>query len=167
MTKLEDPDLFSYFVSKVEEPIFQKYLAGDEYTVDAVVGKRGTVFAIVPKKRLEMRGGSTYKAVTVHHPEIEAITTRILDLLKPTGPLNIQYKIDEENGSANVMEINPRFSSTLCLTVDAGINSVEILLQDAFGEPTNSYYSFKEGLCMLRYWENIVLRSSELIGERS
>jgi carbamoyl-phosphate synthase large subunit len=163
--KLEDAILFDYCVSKVRDPIFQKCLTGDEYTVDAVVGKDGHVFAVVPKKRIEMRGGSTYKALTVNSPELRDISLKIVDLLKATGPLNIQFIIDQESGAPNVLEINPRFSSTLCLTVDAGVNSVEILLWDLLGEELADSYSYREGLCMLRYWANVVVHRSNLIGE--
>jgi carbamoyl-phosphate synthase large subunit len=165
IVRLDNQDLFKYFVSKIQDPMFQECLTGTEYTVDVVVSRKGKILAIVPKKRIEMRGGSTYKAITVREKEIENTATEIAHLLKADGPLNIQFIVDARTGQANVLEINPRFSSTLALTVRAGINSVEILIRDALGETMDQVYSFREGLCMLRYWQDVVLPRSEVLGE--
>jgi carbamoyl-phosphate synthase large subunit len=167
VTVLDDLSLFDFYVQKINNPIFQEYLAGEEYTVDIVACKNGKPLAVVPKKRVEMRGGSTYKAITVHNEEIEKVTMEIAVLLKADGPLNVQFKVDTKTGQANVLEINPRFSSTLSLTVQAGINSVELLIEDALGKTPNQNYSFKEGLCMLRYWQDVVIPHSEILGGKA
>jgi len=163
--RLDNPNLFEYFVPRIQDPIFQECLTGTEYTVDVVVSRNRKILAIVPKMRIEMRGGSTYKAVTVREIEIENNATKIAQLLKADGPLNIQFKVNTQTGQANVLEINPRFSSSLALTVRAGINSVEILIKDATGTPLDQIFSFREGLCMLRYWQDMVLPHSEMLGE--
>lgn len=162
--RVDSPSLFEYFVSRIRAPIFQECLTGTEYTVDVVATRKGRILAIVPKKRIEMRGGSTYKAVTVHERGIEDAASKIADLLRADGPLNIQFKVDTRTGQANVLEINPRFSSTLALTVRAGVNSVEILIGDALGKSVGKVPSFREGLCMLRYWQDVTLPISELLG---
>jgi carbamoyl-phosphate synthase large subunit len=163
-TVLENLSLFDYYVQKIDNPIFQEYLTGEEYTVDVVACRKGKILAIVTKKRVEMRGGSTYKAITVRNKEIEKITMNIALLLKANGPLNIQFIINPKTGQPNVLEINPRFSSTLSLTVHAGINSVELLIEDALGKTPNQTQSFKEGLCMLRYWQDVVVPSTKILG---
>jgi carbamoyl-phosphate synthase large subunit len=162
---LHNPNLFEYFVPRIKDPMFQECLTGTEYTVDVVATRKGKILAIVPKKRIEMRAGSTYKAITVRKREIENTATRIAHLLKADGPLNIQFKVNTRTGQANVLEINPRFSSSLALTVQAGINSVEILIRDALGETLDQIYSFREGLCMLRYWQDVIRPRSEVLGE--
>jgi carbamoyl-phosphate synthase large subunit len=159
IVRLDNQNLFGCFVPRIQDPIFP------EYTVDVVVSKRGKILAIVPKKRIEMRGGSTYKAITIREREIENTATRIAHLLKADGPLNIQFMVNTRTGQANVLEINPRFSSSLALTVRAGVNSVEILIRDALGKTADQIFPFKEGLCMLRYWQDVVLPRSELLGE--
>lgn len=165
ITRLDNPNLFEYHVPRIQDPMFQECLTGTEYTVDVVASKKGKILAIVPKKRIEMRGGSTYKAITVRETEIENTATKIAHLLKADGPLNIQFMVNTRTGQANVLEINPRFSSSLALTVRAGVNSVEILMRDALGKTIDQIYSFKEGLCMLRYWQDVVIPRSELLGE--
>jgi carbamoyl-phosphate synthase large subunit len=165
IVRLDDQNLFGYFVPRIQDPIFQECLTGTEYTVDVVVSRKGKILAIVPKKRIEMRGGSTYKAITVREREIENTAIRIAHLLKADGPLNIQFMVNTRTGQANVLEINPRFSSSLALTVRAGVNSVEILIRDALGKTVDQILPFREGLCMLRYWQDVVLPRSELLGE--
>lgn len=160
---LENLALFDYYCKKIVNPIFQEKLNGEEYTVDVVACRKGKILSIIPKRRVEMRGGSTYKAITIHHKEIETTTKKIAALLQADGPLNVQFKINTKTGQANVLEINPRFSSTLSLTVYAGVNSVELLIEDALGITHNKKYPFKKGLCMLRLWHDIVVPQSKIL----
>ena len=74
------------------------------------------------------------------------------------GSFNVQLK--EYNGKIFVFEINPRFSTTLVLSIESGINEIDLNI--LFYNKKNVEYirNFKETI-LVRRWENIFLPGEE------
>ncbi len=131
---------------KKNELMAQEYLDGEEYTISVVVNSKNKLLAIVPKLVLQKKG-ITQNAVTVKSKQIELLTRKIVELLKPCGSFNIQLKIGTKPA---IFEINPRFSTTTILTMEAGIDEVGLSIERFDDENVEFIEDFKEGLGIYR-----------------
>ena len=124
------------------EVMLQRYVDGDEYTVSVVVGKDGWIYAVVPKRIIKKRG-ITYSSITEKNPSIEKIARKIQAEFKANGPFNVQLKIF--NGKPYVLEVNPRFSTTVVHTIAAGVNEIDLIIKDFMGlNEKKRFFPFKE-----------------------
>lgn len=149
---LQDADDLSHYLACAAHPadgyVVQRRVDGREYTVSVIVGLGGPLLAVVPKEVL-VKQGITQVGITRAVPMIEALCTRIQDQLRADGPFNVQLIIDSE-GAPQVIEINPRYSTTVALTIAAGVHEVDIVIRHALGESIESL-AFQPDLMMLRY----------------
>lgn len=132
--------------------IVQEYLDGDEYTVGVVVNNLNKLIAIVPKKIITKRG-ITQCGVTQRNPEIEQVCRKIVEQFHPCNPFNVQLKLTAKG--VKVFEINPRFSTTSILSVEAGIDEYDLAIKFFDKKDVEYIDSFKEGLFIYRRWESI------------
>jgi len=145
---------------KRSEVMLQEYIGGEEYTVSAVVGASGWIYSIVPKKIIKKQG-ITYLSVTEKNPLIDEIVNKIDSNFKPNGPFNVQLKIFK--GKPYILEVNPRFSTTLVHTIAAGVNEVDCIIQDFMGmNKTKKKLDFKDKLVMIRYLTQHYVLENEL-----
>ncbi len=135
-----------------DDLLLQEYLTGDEYTVSVVVNSSNSVYAIVPKKVI-VKKGITLLAETSCVLEIEEVCLKIVEKFNPCGPFNVQLMFAD--GKPSIFEINPRYSTTLSLTLESGVDEIGILL-DKYEEKYNGeLVSFKSGIILARHWESV------------
>ncbi|GAB4080706.1 ATP-grasp domain-containing protein [Modestobacter muralis] len=132
--------------------IVQTRLAGREFTADALVARDGSLLTVVPRWRDATKAGISVQGTTF---ESEAVTTVVADALSAvglTGPANVQGFVAED-GTVTVVEINPRFSGGLPLTLAAGADVVGTYLAGV-REPAAElpYLFFTAGVRMSRYF---------------
>lgn len=146
-------DELEYAFRRVEEPIVQEMLKGQEYTIDVLCDYTGRALAAVPRIRLETRSGISYRGKTVRDEELIEAGMRIAGTLGIAGHCNIQC-FKEGDSAARFLEINPRFSGSLPLTIRAGLNSPLLTVLLSLGRQIpESMLQFQENVVMLRYWE--------------
>jgi len=151
---------------KVRNPIVQEYVEGTEYTIDVVADDTSRPIAVVPRERIEVKAGISYKGRTVRDPQLIEAAGQIAQTLEIRGPCNIQCRV--HSGEPSFFEINPRFSGTLPLTVAAGVNSPLLLLKLALHQNLEqSYYEFREGVYMARYWMEVFYDHTQSAGSLS
>ena len=63
--KLENKKDLEYFYPKLEKPIIQEFIIGEEYTIDTYFNFEGKLKCVVPRRRLEVRSGEVSKSITV------------------------------------------------------------------------------------------------------
>ena len=142
-------EYFRHHSYQKKDVMVQEYIEGQEYTVSAVVGMTGHVYAVVPKKIISKKG-ITYQSVTARHPLIEQLVLRIQDQFQARGPFNVQLM--QKGKKLYVLEVNPRFSTTVVHTIASGVDEVGCLINDfCFGVSKQKHLHFKENLVMLRY----------------
>jgi len=109
--------------------IMEQYITGgQEYTVDVFYGPYGAVWGISVRRRDEVRCGVISRGATVNVPDDVAISVEQLGaLLGLEGPVNMQYII--KDGCKYWLEINPRTSGGLPLSVAAGLDVPGMLLE--------------------------------------
>ncbi len=116
---LESDMVFFY-----DRPLVQEYVSGDVHDV-CLLFNRGQARAVLTQKRLRMyphRGGVGILNETTDEPILKDKAIRLLEALRWHGPAQVEFKIDSNDGSAKLMEINGRFWGTLDLSVQAGMN---------------------------------------------
>ena len=146
-------DLLRYLSSHPSPPdqlIVQEYIDGVEFTVSVVVWRDGEVQAVVPKEILSKKG-VTRMAVTRRNARIEEACHRIQHSMHADGPFNVQLMLDGETGEPYVFEINPRFSTTISLTMAAGIDELHGLISQALGgRESYRFGGWTEGAVLFR-----------------
>jgi len=152
--RLEDrDDLLRYLSSHPSLPdqlIVQEFIEGVEFTVSVVVWRDGEVQAVVPKEILSKKG-VTRMAVTRRNARIEETCHRIQHSLRADGPFNVQLMLDGHTGEPFIFEINPRFSTTISLTMAAGIDELHGLISQALGGREAYHFTeWTEGLVLFR-----------------
>jgi carbamoyl-phosphate synthase large subunit len=138
-------------IKRIDNPIIQEKGFGEEFTID-IFGDGNKLISAVPRKRIEMRSGISYKGKTVKNNLLIKFSEKIYDELKFVGPANLQCFINDNQ--INFFDINPRFSGSLPLTIEAGINTALYALQLCMGDKLEQVNDFKE-ISMCRYWEEI------------
>jgi len=131
--------------------VLQEKIVGDEYTVMMAADQEGRLAAVVPVK-VGLKRGITLRARTEAEPTVMAACKAIHHAIPTPGCYNVQL-ILTRGGEALPFEINPRISTTFCLSVAAGIDPIAIF----FGHiqiPSSDLLAFQVGIELRRYWRN-------------
>ncbi len=148
--KISNKHEFELYKNTITDPIAQEYLTGREFTIDVLCNFEGMVIAVVPRERITVRAGVSDQGRTIKDWRLISYGTMIAQLLKITGPANIQGFTDGEKIAFT--EINPRFSGGIPLTIAAGVDFPALLIRMTAGEKVEPMIGdFKENLMMLRY----------------
>lgn len=160
--RLDTPADLDVFQTAADDPaavVVQERIDGTEYTTSVVTTGDDRLLGTVPKEAIEKQG-STVRGVTREEPAVVESCCDIHDTLEPAGPINVQQIVDD--GTAYTIEINPRFSSTACLTVAAGVDELDLLVRDAAGEAVESTGEFEPGTHLIRYPDHVIVPQERL-----
>ncbi len=135
---------------KKSEVLVQPFIGGDEYTVSVTVNNLNKLISIIPKI-VFTKQGITKHAQSVKHDKIEGICKKIVAVLNPNGSFNVQLKL--LNNEIYIFEINPRFSTTLVLSVASGVNEIDLAIRNFDNENVEYISDFTE-TTLIRRWEN-------------
>ncbi|MDP2904996.1 MAG: ATP-grasp domain-containing protein [Candidatus Omnitrophota bacterium] len=153
---IKDKNELDFFKEHLNGRIIQRFIGGPEFTIDIVASPDGSVLQAVPRRRLSVKAGMSYKGETVNDRRIIEYGKKVAALFKINGPANIQCIVNEEK--IYLIEVNPKFAAGLPLTVAAGVNLPLILIKSAYGlKVAKNELKFKDKLFMLRYWEEIFI----------
>lgn len=143
------------FVPRVPDAIIQEFVEGVEHTLDVYTGYDGVPRCVVPRERIEVRGGEVTKARTVRHEGIIQTGMRVVEALGACmGLITIQLILSPD-GRIRVIEVNPRFGGGVPLAIHAGADFPRWLLMEWLGQqPTIRPDHFKDGVLMLRYHQS-------------
>ena len=126
--KCENHEETEYAQKKLGKNHFtQHWIDGKEVTVDVLCDFHGDYVGSVCRDRLEVKAGVCHKAYVYEDDRYENIVQYICKKLKFIGPCNIQF-IENESG-IYLIEINPRFSGGLNLSIASGFDSPGMLLE--------------------------------------
>ena len=155
--RVEDERQLEFFLTYVEDPIIQECLPGPEITSDVICGGQGEVWAVVSRRRLEIRAGEVSKGVTVWEETIARHCIAAAKGIRAAGPVTVQCIL--RDGKPYFTEINARFGGGCPLGIAAGINSPKWYLAEAAGlkakKPPMGEY--KKNLYLTRFDESFFL----------
>lgn len=137
------------FDSKSAQEYFQNYGAalvqdrippeGDGIGVSLLFGADGACLAHFSHKRLQQypnSGGPSTDRIGINDPEIVEKSLALMRALRWKGVAMVEWKVDPRDGTAKLMEVNPRFWGSLELAIRSGVNFPVLYAQAAAGQPT-------------------------------
>ncbi|HGF7375764.1 TPA: ATP-grasp domain-containing protein [Vibrio cholerae] len=132
-----------------------------EYTIDAYYSKDSTLKCLVPRKRLEVRGGEVSKGVTRNNFVYDYLLNKVKELKGARGCITFQLFVNEETQSIKGLEINPRFGGGYPLAHSAGAHYTDWLVREFLkNEDIDFFDSWEPNLVMLRYDAKVLVRES-------
>jgi carbamoyl-phosphate synthase large subunit len=143
-------------LSRVPNAIIQERLAGEEITVDALTDFDGRLVHYVPRLRIRTLGGESIQGVTLADGEFREWLTGVFEAclrLGAAGPLTLQF-FKTKDGPV-LSEINPRFGGGFPLSLAAGADYPEWLMQIIEGRTVDAAIGqYRAGLYMTRYYHD-------------
>ena len=150
-----------FFSDYVPNAIVQDYLEGTEFTVDVCSDFDGRVISIVPRERLVIRAGVSDRGITRRNDSVSEFACHVAESLRLIGATNIQCKWD--GSRVSLIEVNPRFSGGIPLTIASGADFPTWLVQMRAGQIVRSQIGrFKEDLTMMSFEDNVFANEEEL-----
>lgn len=134
--------------------IAQEYLPGPEYTIDVLLDAKGRHAISVPRERILTDSGVSTVGRTIHDPALQALARSAAETMRLRYIVNVQAKRDPA-GNPKIIEINPRPSGTLSLSIASSVGMPEIALDFSEGIDVESIppIIYIPGMTMFRYWE--------------
>lgn len=131
----------------------------DEFTCDLYYGRDHRLKCIVPRKRLEVRDGEVYKALTVDNTLIPYIKERLNTIKGAVGCLTSQFFKHKLKDKIYGIEINPRFGGGYPLSYLAGANYPQWVIQEfLLDEQIDEQFDcWEKNLLMIRYDDEILV----------
>lgn len=129
-----------------------EYLPGDEYTVDAFVGKKVSV--AIPRLRKEIVNGISFRTTLEFRTDIMNYTLKAAKELGLSYAFGFQFKLDSI-GVPKVLECNPRVQGTMVASVFSGVNVIWMAVREAIGSPIESVPKNLAESEFYRYWGGI------------
>lgn len=146
-----------------EKLMFMEYLSPEEYqefTVDAYFDKAGILKSLVPRRRIEVRGGEISKGRTEKGTLYETLVGKFAEMKGARSCLTMQFFEHKTTGRVVGIEINPRFGGGFPLSYEAKANYPAMLIREyLLNEPLDFLDNWIDGLVMLRYDAEIIIKS--------
>lgn len=147
--------------------IFMEYISPKdfhEYTIDAYYDKNSNLRCLVPRRRVEVRGGEISKGRTEKHNFYNVLKDKLDFIRGAKGCLTIQFFIGKETEEIIGIEINPRFGGGFPLSYASGANYPEyIILEYMMNESIKFNDNWIENRVMLRFDSEVILDQDDFI----
>ncbi len=129
-----------------------------EYTIDAYYDKNCNLKCLVPRRRIEVRGGEISKGKTERLNFYNILKDKLGFIKGAKGCITIQFFIQKYTEKIIGIEINPRFGGGFPLSYASGANYPEyIILEYLMNEPITFNDNWIENRVMLRYDSEVIL----------
>lgn len=129
-----------------------------EYTIDAYYDKNSDLKCLVPRRRIEVRGGEISKGKTEKLEFYKILKDKLNFIKGAKGCLAIQFFIGKETDDIIGIEINPRFGGGFPLSYAYGANYPEnIILEYMMNELITFNDNWIENRVMLRFDSAVIL----------
>ena len=157
-----EEDLTSYHFEN-EKLMFLEYLDHDiyeEFTCDLYYDQSNLLKCAVPRKRIEVRDGEVYKALTENNSLVAYIKNNLHHIPGAVGCLTAQFfKHKTDASKIYAIEINPRFGGGYPLSYLAGANFPKWIIQEYLLKETLSdqFDCWEDKLLMIRYDDEILV----------
>lgn len=133
----------------------------DEYTVDCYFDRSGALKCLVPRRRVEVRGGEVSKGVAekgLNDGLYSFLWSRLSRVHDARGCLTFQFFVEIGGARVVASECNPRFGGGFPLSWHAGAHMPTWLIREyLLGETIAEYHDWENGMAMVRYDEEVVL----------
>jgi carbamoyl-phosphate synthase large subunit len=146
---------FTDSMAKNTKNIFCQYLDPSEYeefTCDAYFNRNGELCCVVPRLRIEVRGGEVSKGRTMRNNIVSFLFDKLRILNGARGCLTVQIMRHRETEALYLIEINPRFGGGYPLTAQSGAEYHAWLIDEyLFERNIERFDNWIDRLTMIRY----------------
>jgi len=160
---IEDEKDFTDYHFKNDKLMFLEYLDHnnfDEYTCDLYYSKEGKLKCAVPRKRIEVRDGEVYKALTKRNYLSEFIQANLSYIEGASGSFAVQFFVDKsDETNIYAIEVNPRFGGGYPLSYLSGANFPKWIIEEYLLDmPVEEKFNVWESdLLMIRYDDEVLV----------
>jgi carbamoyl-phosphate synthase large subunit len=134
----------------------QEFIEGNEYTVDIFCDRDGEMKLAIPRRRIDIRNGITYKCVIEYIPQIIDACKVIYNRYQMPGFSNVQFIL--RDNEAFFVELNPRFAGTGIASSLASFNICSLYLAHFYeGEKLGTFQEYMKYVA----WDSIITRYYE------
>jgi carbamoyl-phosphate synthase large subunit len=148
-------------IRRTPEPLVQTRCPGREFTVDALTDRDGSVVGLVPRWRLETKAGISTKGTTFSDDRVARLVRDVVAVLGLEGACNVQGFVDRARDEVWLLEVNPRFSGGLPLSLAAGADLVGEFLRGTLGQPLRpERLAHRDGVTMTRHLTEVIVEPS-------
>jgi carbamoyl-phosphate synthase large subunit len=158
---LRDENDYSDRIRAISNLMLAEYLDPAEYeefTCDAYYDCNGSLRCVVPRLRLEVRGGEVSKALTVNNNIVDLFKATLSFLPGALGCLTFQFFRKRDSGELYLIELNARFGGGYPLSLAAGANYPAWLYAEwILGDTVPAFSNWDSNLTMLRYDDEVFL----------
>jgi carbamoyl-phosphate synthase large subunit len=130
----------------------------NEFTVDCYYSKKGDLITLVPRQRIETRGGEVSKAKTIKGSLFHSLNSKMSKLVGARGCITLQVFYSKDENELFGIEINPRFGGGYPLSFHAGANYPKLILQEYFlNQELSENNDWAENKVMIRFDQEIII----------
>ncbi len=141
--------------------IIQEFVHGSEVNVCGVGDGEGNLLGAVPMRKLYITDkGKAWAGVTLDDDKLIEITKNLVKETNWQGPFELEF-MKTTNDEYFLIEINPRFPAWCYLTVGAGQNQVESLVNLGMNNPVESFTDYEVGKMFIRYSNDMIVDMEE------
>jgi FMN phosphatase YigB (HAD superfamily)/predicted ATP-grasp superfamily ATP-dependent carboligase len=159
--RISDMDDLCVYTEQIEDYIIQPFIEGKEYTVDIFCDFNGKLICVTPRERIAVRSGEVIKTQILNDEKIIEECKCLVEHFKPCGPLTVQLIRQKNTGNDYYIEINPRFGGGAPISMQAGANSAEALIQILHGKIAEDVMMIaKNNLVFCRFDQSICVNNS-------
>ena len=147
----------SRYWNRLKQPFLQEFIEGVEYTIDVFSSEDYETINVCPRIRQKVRAGvSDVGEVHLNRELIDLLLPK-LPLFKLRGPWNVQCIL--RDSTFYFLEVNPRFSGGVPLSIAAGCDLVQNLVEWYLGISLTKFDSLQDGLIMMKYEQELFVSS--------
>jgi carbamoyl-phosphate synthase large subunit len=137
--------------------IVQQFVYGTEFNVCALGdGKGNTIGAVPMRKQYITDKGKAWAGISIGDKKLLELTHQIIGNTQWRGGMELELMKDNK-GDFYLLEINPRIPAWVYLTVGAGQNLPEALVNLALGNPVKPFTTYKTGKMFIRYSYDLIV----------
>ncbi len=153
---VDTPGELAWACRRTPVPIVQTRQTGREFTVDLLTDRQGRLAGAVPRWRLEVKAGISTKGRTFEDDRVIDVARLTLAAIGLDGAANLQGFVTDD-GEIVVVEVNPRFSGGLSLSLAAGADLVGEFVRATLGDKIRPRrLHFRPGVTMTRHYIEII-----------
>jgi carbamoyl-phosphate synthase large subunit len=132
-----------------------------EFTIDIYYDRHGKLKCLVPRKRIEVRGGEVSKSITQRHHLYNYLLPKLEKLTGVRGCITLQVFVNQAMEKMSAIEINPRFGGGYPLSYNAGANYPGWLIDEYILNKEIPFFdNWESDLLMLRYDAQIFIHNA-------
>ncbi|MBI5540727.1 MAG: ATP-grasp domain-containing protein [Bacteroidia bacterium] len=148
--------------NKLQHPLFQEYIKGEEFSVDAYISNNNKIKGIIVRAREEVVNGESQITTTVNDPVLKEISLQLIEKLNLYGHVVLQV-IKTANNKVHFIECNSRFGGASTLSLACGLDSFYWFLLESIGTSIDNYLFIKQTKVktQIRYPEDIVINGTD------